>query len=224
MTAAKSLQRKEVDKIAAALLGALKPEYPGTDDIAFDFPPVLRRPTSKRGAALWEAYKLAWAASVRFARRQQKGRAKKRGQGAAFFDDQHTRLAISSLERARTLVRNARAALERDIAAIGGERARHGMRGDDVGEHRDHVRALEQIAKALEMRISRLKTFEGIPQARTKSEWDAFLSETARKLLDAGFGTREVAALLSGKKPEAVDRATLERFRQRVSRLEISAG
>src|SRR6516165_3443285 len=141
MTAAKSLQRKEVEKVTAALRSALKQECPGEEKMLLDFPPGLRKPTSKRGAVLWEAYRRAWAASVRFTRREQRGLARKRGQGAAFFDDRRTDVVIASLERARTLVRNASEALQRDITRIGNERARVGLTGDDVGDYPEHVRA-----------------------------------------------------------------------------------
>jgi len=222
MTAAKPLQRKEVDKAMATLLAALRQEYPGQGDHIFDYPPALRQPTSKRGKVLWAAYRRAWAASTRFSRREQKGLASTRGLGVAFFDDHQTDLAITNFERARTLVRAGREALELDMALISKERAGRGLLGEDFGQLPEHVRAAEQIEEALAERVKALKTFENIPQARTRSEWDAFLSETAQKLLAAGFGTREVAGLLTGKKSEAVDRATLERFRQRVSRLGIS--
>jgi hypothetical protein len=224
MTAAKPLQRKEVDKVAAALLGALRPEYEGQGDHIFEYPPALRQPTSKRGKVLWAAYLRAWAASARFSRREQKGLARKRGLGAAFFDDDQTDLAIASLERARWFVKNAREALQLDMARISKERARRGLPGDDFGKHPLHVQAIERLEKAIGVRAAKIQTFEDIPQARTRKEWDAFLSETAKDLLAAGFGTREVAGLLTGERPEAVDRATLERFRQRVSRLEISRG
>lgn len=224
MTAAKSLQRKEVEKVAAALLSALRAEYAGQGDHIFYFPPALPKPTSKRGKALLAAYLRAWAASARFSRREQKGLASTRGLGAAFFDDLQTDLAIANFERAKTLVRHGREALQQDMALISKERARNGLLGEDFGRLPDHVRAAEQIEDALERRVQALKTFEGIPQARTQSEWDAFISESAEKLLAAGLGTREVAGLLTGKKPETVDRATLERFRLRVTRLQISRG
>ena len=224
MTAAKSLQRKEVDKVTAALYKALSEECPNQEDQLLAIPLTDWRPTSKRGKVLCEAYRRAWAASARFSRREQKGLASKRGLGAAFFDDGQTDLAIANLERARTLVRNAREALQRDMTRIGKERARRGLSVDDLGRNPEHVEAMEKIEEALEVRLTELKTCQGIPQARTRSEWDEFLSETARNLLVAGFGTREVASLLTGKKPEAVDRATLERFRQRVNRLGSSRG
>jgi hypothetical protein len=224
MTAAKSLKRKEVDKVTAALFKALSEECPNEEEQLRAIPLTDWRPTSKRGKALCEAYRRAWAASVRFSRREHMGLASKRGLGAAFFDDRRTDVAIASLERARTLVRNARESLQRDMTRIGKERARHGLTGDDHGRTPEHVEAIERIEEALDVRLTELKTFQGIPQARTQSEWDEFLSETARNLLVAGFATREVAGLLTGKKPEAVDRATLERFRQRVSRLGISRG
>jgi hypothetical protein len=224
MTAAKPLQRKEVDKVMASLRSALAQEWPSYDDQLLDFPPALAEPTTKRAKVLLEAYKRAWAASVRFSRREQKGLASKRGLGAAFFDDRQTDLAIASLERARALVRNAREALQHDMTRISKERARRGLVGDDFGNHPVHVLAIERLEKAIGVRASKIQTFEDIPQARTRGEWDAFLSETAKNLLGAGFGTREVAGLLTGEKPEVVDRATLERFRQRVSRLENSRG
>jgi hypothetical protein len=220
MTAAKPLQRKEVEKVMATLRDALAQEWHAYDDQTLHYPPALAEPTTKRAKVLLEAYRRAWAAWARFSRREQKGLASKRGLGAAFFDDRQTDLAIASLERARYFVRNAREALQRDMTRISKERARSGIPGDDFGKHPAHVRAIERLEKALGGRAAKIQTFEDIPQARTRSEWDAFLSETARNLLVAGFGTREVAGLLTGEKPESVDRATLERFRQRVSRLD----
>jgi hypothetical protein len=224
MTAAKPLQRKEVDKVTATLRSALAQECPSYDDQLLDFPPALAEPTAKRAKVLLDAYRRAWAASARFSRREQKGLASKRGLGSAFFDDSQTDLAIARLERARAFAKNAREALELDMARISKERARRGLLGDDFGKHPAHVRAIERLEKALRERAAEIQTVEGIPQARTRREWDAFLSEAAKKLLAVGFGTREVAGLLTGEKPESVDRATLERFRQRVSRLEISRG
>lgn len=222
MTAPKSLERKEVERVTAALRNALKIEWPEIEDAFLDFPPAAPKATSKRRAVVLEAYRLAWAASARFTRKTQRELAKKRGSGEAFFDDRQTETAIGSLERARTLVRNAGAAVEKDMARIRKERARVGLRGDDVGDLPEHLRGLEQLREALESRIQKLKTFQGIPQIRTRSEWDDFLSNTAKKLLAIGFATREVAAFLTGKQPEAVDRATLEKFRQRVNRLAVS--
>jgi hypothetical protein len=219
MTAAKRLQRKEVEKVMAMLRAALAQEWPDCAQL-LDFPPALAEPTEKRAKVLWEAYRHAWAAWARFSRREQKGLASKRGLGAAFFDDRQTDLAIASLERARYFVRNAREALQRDMTRISKERARRGILGEDFGKLPIHVRAIERLEKAIEQRAAEIQTVEDIPQARTRHEWDAFLSETAKKLLDVGFGKREVAGLLTGEKPESVDRATLERFRQRVSRLE----
>ncbi len=102
---------------------------------------------------------------------------------------------------------------------ISKERVRQGLAGDDFGMHPTHVRAIERLERAIGLRAAKLQTIEGISQARNRQEWDTFLSETARNLLAAGLGTREVAGLLTGAKPEAVDRSTLERFRQRVNRL-----
>lgn len=45
MTAAKALQRKEVEKVTAALRSALREESPGVDEQLFDYRPALRKPT-----------------------------------------------------------------------------------------------------------------------------------------------------------------------------------
>lgn len=224
MTVPKSLERKEVERVAATLRNTLKIEWPEIDDAFLDFPPAAPKATTKRRAAVLDAFRLAWAASARFTRKTQRELAKKRGSGEAFFDDRQTDAAIICLERARTLVRNAGAAIEMDIARIRKERARIGLRGEDVGDLPEHVGATENVVVDLERLLERLKTFQGIPQARTRGEWDAFVSSAAQKLLSAGFGTREVAGMLTGKHPEDVDRATLERFRQRMNRLAVSKG
>lgn len=221
MTAAKSLERKEVEGVTAALRNALKDECPDCEAL-LEFPPALPKPSSKRGAALWQAYRLAWSASARFTRRTQRDLAKKRRSGEAFFDDRQTDSAIASLERARTLVRNAGAAFEEDIARIRKERTRIGLRGDDVGDLPEHVQDAEELVAHLDLLLAKLKTFHGIPQARSRGDWDAFVSGSAQRLLSAGFSTREVAGMLTGKRPESVDRATLEKFRQRVNRLAVS--
>jgi len=218
MTVAKLLQRKEVERVTAALLDALKAECPEYPEMVFWDATVIPYPESKRGRALWTAYRLAWSASTRFARREQTKRAKTRAQGQAFFDDKHVNHAINSLERARTLTRNASKALGEYIDAIQKEAARLGL-GTDTQDYPAHVKTAEQIGDALDALTRNLKQFRGIPQARTRGEWDAFISATAQSLTEVGFSPREIAGLLTGKKPDAVDRATLERFRQRVRRL-----
>jgi hypothetical protein len=223
MTAAKSLQRKDVDRVAAGLLGALKAECPDYSEFLFLDPPSIPRPESKRARAIWEAYRLAWSASARFSRREQIKRAKTLAQGEAFFDDKRINQAIVSLERARTLVRNANRALLENVERIEKEAVRLGL-GTDLQDHPDHVRSTKRIGDALDSLVNKLKSFRGISQPRTQSEWDEFISSTAERLLAVGFGSREVAGLLTGRKPEKVDRATLERFRQRVRRLQISEG
>jgi hypothetical protein len=223
MTAAKSLERKEVERVTVALRNALKAECPEYPEAFLDSPPDSQPPASKRGAALWEAHCLAWSALVRFTRKQQFNKAKKGGQGAAFFDDSQNDVAIASLERARTLVRNAAAAVQRNIDGIRKARARLGLRGEDLENLPQQLAAIEKIGGRLDGQLRELKAFRTIPQARTRSDWDEFLSRTAKNLLDVGFGTREVAGMLTGKKAGAVDRATLERFRQRVNRLAESS-
>ena len=223
MTAAKPLQRKDVDRVAAALLVALKAECPDYSEALFLDPPSIPRPSSARASTVWEAYRLAWSASARFTRREQTKRAKTLAQGEAFFDDKRVNLAIVSLERARTLVRNANRALLEDITRIEKEAARMGL-GTDLQDHPDHVRSTSRIGTALDSLVTKLKSFRGISQPRTQSEWEEFISSTAEKLLGVGFSSREVAGLLTGRKPERVDRATLERFRQRVRRLQVSGG
>jgi hypothetical protein len=222
MTAAKSLQRKEVDRVAAALLEALKAECPEYAEEYFYDTPSIPRPESKRGEALWAVHRLAWSASARFTRRQQTKRAKTRAQGEAFFDDKRIDRALVSLERARTLVRNANQALLEYVERIQKEAARLGL-GTDVQDYPSHVQSTLRIGEALDSLVSKLKTFRGIPQARTQAEWDGFISASAERLIAAGFSSRDVAALLTGRKPDKVDRATLERFRQRVRRLQISS-
>jgi len=221
MTAAKSLQRKEVERVAAALLDVLKAECPDFPEYLFFDPTVAHPIKSERGHVVLEAYRLAWSASARFTRRDQVKCAKARVQGEPFFDDKRVNFAIVSLERARTLVRNANQALMENIDQIEREAARLGL-GVNLEDHPDHVQATKRIAAALDTVVSKLKTFKGIPQARNRGEWDNFISTTAERLLDVGFSSREVAALLTGKRPEKIDRATLERFRQRVRRLQVS--
>jgi hypothetical protein len=223
MTAAKSLQRKDVDRVAAALLEALKAECPDHAEYVFLYPPSIPRPESRRATAVWEAYRCAWSASARVSRREQIKRAKALAQGEAFFDDRRVDAAIVSLERARTLVRNANRALLEDIKRIEKEAERLGL-GTNLQDHPDHVRSTKRIGDALDSLLSKLKSFGGISQPRTQSEWDDFISSTAERLLAVGFSSREVAGLLTGRKPERVDRATLERFRQRIRRLQISEG
>jgi hypothetical protein len=223
MTAAKSLQRKEVERVAVALLDLLKAECPDFPEYLF-FDPLVSPPIeSERGRVVLDAYRLAWSASARFTRRDQTKRAKARAQGEAFFDDKRINLAIVSLEHARALVRKANQALMENIAQLEKEAARHGF-GVDLADHPEHVQVTERIVGALDTVVSKLKTFKGIPQARNRGEWDTFISTTAERLLEVGFSSREVAALLTGRKPDKVDRATLERFRQRVRRLQISSG
>ncbi len=224
MTAAKALERKEVERVTAALRNALKAECPERHDAFLDLPPDSPKPASKRGAALWDAHRQAWATLARLTRRAELSRARKRGGGEAFFDDRQNEAAITNLERARTLVRNGCAAVQTNIDRIRKERARLGLRGDDFEDLPEHLDAMERIGETLKRRIEKLKTFRGIPQARTRDDWDEFVSRMAKQLLEAGFGTREVAGLLTGKEPDAVDRATLERFRQRVNRLAVSKG
>ena len=223
MTAPKLLQRKEVERVASALLDVLKAECPEFPDYLFSEPSVNPPIESERGQVVLQAYRLAWSASARFTRRDQAKRAKAGAQSAAFFDDKRVNLAIVSLERARTLVRNANQALMENIAQLEKEAARHGF-GVELEDHPQHVQATKRIAAELDTVVSKLKTFKGIPQARNRGEWDNFISATAEKLLEVGFSSREVAGLLTGKKPEKVDRATLEKFRQRVRRLQVSGG
>jgi len=222
MTAAKSLQRKEVDRVAAALLEALKAECPEYPEVVFYDSPTIPKPASKRGEVVWHAYLLAWSASARFTRRVQAKRAKSRAQGEAFFDDKRINQAIVSLERARTLVAKAHQALLENVEQLQKEAKRLGLTAD-LGDHPDHLRDLTGVAVKLDGLTTKLKTFRGIPQARTSSEWDEFISVTAERLLNVGFTSREVAGLLTGRRPEKVDRATLERFRQRVRRRQVSA-
>jgi len=223
MTAPRSLQRKDVDRVAAALLEALKAECPDYNEHQLLYPPLLPRPESKRGIAVWQAYRLAWSAAARFSRREEAKQAKARAQGEAFFDDRRVDSAIADLERARTLVRNANRALLKDIERIEKEAARLGY-DTDLQDHPEHVRNTKRIGDALDLLVKKVKSFGGIPQARTQSEWDEFISSSAERLLAVGFSSREVAGLLTGRSPERVDRATLERFRQRVRRSQISEG
>ena len=223
MTAARSLQRKDVVRVEAALLEALKAECPDYSEYLFLHPHSIPRPESKRAKALWEAYRLAWSAGARFGRREEAKRARTRGQGEAFFDDRRVDSAIADLERARTLVRNANQALLKDIERIEKETARLGY-DINLQDHPKHVLSTKRIGDALDLLVRKVKSFGGIPQARTQSEWDEFISSTAERLLGVGFSSREVAGLLTGRNPERVDRATLERFRQRVRRSQISEG
>ncbi|MEO8978126.1 MAG: hypothetical protein ABI548_01000 [Polyangiaceae bacterium] len=188
-------------------------------------PSVIPRPKSKRGLALWEAYRRAWSAKMRFERRTQKKKAKLRGQGAPLFDDKLVDRAIENLQRAHAATRNA-------IEFLSAHSAKQTEAAVGIGWNKDYlskepppsVGAAVRIKSAVEDLIGDLTTFAGVPQPRTRGDWDRFVSTSAAELLDAGFSSREVAGLLTGQRPERVDRATLERFRQRVRRREISAG
>jgi hypothetical protein len=232
MTVAKSLQRKDVEKVVAALERALSAECPmAAPPHAYNDPSTTPRPKSKRARALFEAYRLAWSALMRFKRREQKEQAKMRGRGEQFYDDQLVDRAIESLHRARAATRNAADFLAAHIEAGTQEAERLGV-GNLLQQTfvkkalkgaRSRIDYVDSIQRDLEALLDVLTTFHGIPQARTRGDWDRFVSSSAAKLLDAGFGPREVAGLLTGRPAEQVDRATLERFRQRVRRLEISA-
>jgi hypothetical protein len=221
MTAARSLQRKDIARVEAALLDALKAECPHYNEHVLLHAQFVPRPESKRAIALWEAYRLAWSAGARFRRLEQAKLARARGQGEAFFDDRRIDSAIADLERARTLVRNASRTILKDNERIEKEATRLGH-GSDLEDHPEHARTAKRIGDALDLLVRKVKSFGGIPQARTQGEWDQFISSTAEKLLAVGFGSREVAGLLTGRSPDKVDRATLERFRQRVRRSQVS--
>jgi len=222
MTVAKSLQRKEVERVWVALERAFRAECPDVPDMFYLDPSTIPRPSSKRGVALWEAYRLAWSASARFRRRTEKKRATKRGQGAAFFDDKLVDKAIENMQRAQAAMRNATAFLEKAAERLERETVRIGFNKAFVKTERAKIEAAERIETDLELLVGEITTFNGVPQARTQGQWDRFISSSAAKLLDAGFSSREVAGLLTGLPAEEIDRPTLEKFRQRVRRHQIS--
>ena len=222
MTVAKSLQRKGVERVWLTLEEAFKAECPDISDEFYLDPSTIPRPSSKRAAALWEAYRLAWSASARFRRRTEKKRATKRGQGAVFFDDKLVDKAIENVQRAQAAMRNATALLEKATERLERETIRIGFDKAFVKTDRTKIEAAERIESDLELFVGELTTFNGVPQARTQGQWDRFISNSAARLLDAGFSSREVAGLLSGQPAEEVDRPTLEKFRQRVRRHQIS--
>jgi len=225
MTVAKPLQRKDVERVAATLERAFRAECPDIAEELFFDPSVIPRPKSKRGVALWQAYRLAWSAKMRFERRTQKKKANVRGQGAPFFDDKLVDRAIENLQRAHAATRNAIDLLTAHSAKLTEAAVGIGWNKDYLSkEPPPNLGAAQRIKSAVEELIGDLTTFKGVPQARTRGDWDRFVSASAASLLDAGFSSREVAGLLTGQAAEKVDRATLERFRQRVRRREISAG
>ncbi|HEY2406938.1 MAG TPA: hypothetical protein VGI10_13100 [Polyangiaceae bacterium] len=167
---------------------------------------------------------------MRFERLEQKNRAMKRGKGGPFFDDELIDRAIEALQRARVATRNAADFLADHLERGTQEAVRFGaekvllirpVKRALKGAHA-RIDEVDGIRLDLERLLDELTTFHGIPQARTRGDWDRFVSASAAKLLDAGFGSREVAGLLTGRPAEQIDRATLERFRQRVRRQEIS--
>jgi hypothetical protein len=167
-----------------------------------------------------DALRLAWSANARFERGRLAANARARGQRIAGLEDDRRDAALSSLEKALSLTQRAAELLAEDADKM--DRQARRWRGHaDPSLHGD-VAKTEAMARGVERLLKHLTRCKGIPQIRTQGEWDEFLSESAAALLDAGFANREVAALLTGQRSEDVDRATMERFRQRVRRIKVS--
>jgi len=221
MTAARLVARKEVDRVYLSLERAFHAECPGQEELA-KLDPLLvpAPPRNTRAFALWEAFRLACSARARFERRQTTARARKRGHARPLHDDRRRDLAIRSIERAIAHATNAARLLVEDADVM--DNAVKNVPGARVEGAREDAEAAEEVARHLMHVLGRLRCFRGVPQVRTQREWDVFLSQTAARFGAVGMPTREVVALLTGLPEKRVDRAELERFRQRVRRLKVS--
>jgi hypothetical protein len=217
MTAA----RLEVNRVYASLERAFLIECPEHEELVrLDLTIVPPPRRSTRAFALWEALRLAWSARARFLRRETITHAKKHGQQLPLHDDKLRDQAIRSIERAIAQATIAARFLEEDAAAM--EAIAKKVRGGRVEGPREDADAAAEAVRHLVGVLGRLRRFRGVPQVRTQREWDVFLSQSAAKFGAVGMATREVVALLTGLPESRVDRAELERFRQRVRRLKLS--
>lgn len=221
MTAARLVARKEVDRVFLSLERAFRAECPEHDELTRVDPLLVPRPRrNARALALWEAVRLACSARARFSRRETTARAKRQGQPMPLHDDKRRDLAIRSMERAIAHATNAARLLAEDADAMEG--AIKNVLGAHIEGVREDADAAADVAQHLVQVLGRLRCFRGVPQVRTQREWDVFLSQTAARFGAVGMPTREVVALLTGLPEKRVDRAELERFRQRVRRLKLS--
>lgn len=213
MTAPKSTKKKDVERVYSSVERAFSaevPEYPA--ELVFDVPGIPEPRPGTRGHVLWEALRTAFATRARYRRRDIVRVTTKRGRPVRSLDDTQRYAAIRNLNRALALTQGAVALLQDaiDIAEAETRTVQKDLRGEV-----DDVAALgRQFGEVL----ARMSLFRGIRQLRTLREWDLFISETAAKMQEVGFSSREVCGILTGTKPERVDRATMERFRQRVRR------
>jgi hypothetical protein len=221
MTAPRLVARKEVDRVYASLERAFVAECPEhAEMVRLDLTIVPPPRRNTRAFALWDALRLAWSARARFLRRDTTAHAKKRGQRMPLHDDKLRDQAIRSMERSITQAANAARLLAEDAAAM--ETVARKLRGGRVEGPREDADAAAEAVQHLVEVLGRLRRFRGVPQVRTQREWDVFLSQSAAKFGAVGMATREVVALLTGLPENRVDRAELERFRQRVRRLKLS--
>lgn len=213
MTAPKTTKKKDVERVFKSIERAFVaevPDYP--ENLVFNVPDIPEPRHGTRAHVVWEALRTAFAARVRYRRRDILRKTAARGEPVVSFDDKKRFAAIRNLNRAWVLtgeavalLQEAAAITEADIKAV-------------PKELRDEVERVAVLERQFEPLLAGLNAFRGIHQIRTQREWDLFISETATKMQDVGFSSREVCGILTGSKPERIDRATMERFRQRVRR------
>lgn len=205
----------EVERVFEALQSAFAEAQPHLSEDDFRDISDLGRPRpGTRARALWEPLRLAWCAHARFRRAKLKARMPK-ALTVPVDDDRRDR-AIQSVERALALLQNAAEELQEDAETI--HKFVVMLEQDQTRQRYEDAKNVAGLADETREQLSKLKRYKGIRQIYTQREWDEFISDAAEGLLRAGFSSREVAGLLSGSAPEDVDRATLERFRQRVRR------
>ena len=220
MTAARLVPRKEVERVYASLERAFLLECPEHAELVrMDLLLVPAPEQNTRGFALWEAFRLVWSAHARFVRGSITARAKQRGEKLPTLDDKLRNQAIKSMERAVTDAANAARLLAEDADTM--EAFLKNLRGSVPGARQD-AEAAQEAARHLAAVLVQLRHFRGVPQIRTRREWDFLISRTAARLAALGMPSRQVAALLTGVPEKRIDRAALERFRQRVRRLKPS--
>jgi hypothetical protein len=230
MTAAKLVQRRQVERVCVSLAEIFAKHSGKTPaSVLRTVPKIPRPPPHTKARVVWGALLVAWNTGELLDRRDQLKAAKRRGRKGSTSEESRRDQAAARLEKAAKQMRKAAALRKLDAEeALSEKRGRYGPRVREARdkrarEARDEARKIEKAACVVDKLAESMTGIPGLPVIRTQAQWHRFLSRAATSLLEVGYTNREVVAMLTDQAPEDVDRATLERFRQRVRRLPITA-